>query len=831
MTLNPRLIAEDIAKHYEAKRNPHLPHAQNVKKYLRKPVLAITRRVLLPRINYDEIDDSLIANIGNEQFGVNSSALVDPTFSKGKEGLDWRDYLTVPGSGKGSPTARSGGRDQNMNIMSMAFSMSETETETEDERVRGGNGNGNVYMHMNMPVMKLSRRSLSRMEAFLTGCALALPSHSVSAVSVTKRVNDVASSGAKSLANMDMSSLRSSLPFGGWKKKQQNNANQQPSPAANKTIEDAAQSGRKSKTDPSRNYPQMHSNELILRLELYIRTIRRVYTVLHPKSTEDDSNAEEKKQSPPQQPSHLQPADECVIHLEPPRAIKTRIRLLIDSLISSAGSVGSMHNILTTLLTHFTLEVLAVELISADLQSFIRKIVLEYEHQTSFASLAFLSTPEDSAETQLAPLVARYVEYLQRERVRCVFECRLESTLARAIDPMVRKLFKTVEFQSIGHLLDICRDHRDGLENIVISSRDASILTTSSLRGGSAKHNSTGGPGAGSSASVDNGLHLLTNASFDGNTVEMCSNTKVVKQALRDLRRETITINGQILPPPTSLTELVNLLRERLNSKTMKLRDSRIGNSSRRASKSLRNSSPLCSDSSEHDSDSQQHQQDGDGNESLTTSESDIGFISSGCEGDGDTDATPQTKPRTKSFEKEPKLKRRIFNVDAIDILTRRLLIAASRTRGGGDAFFVVRDLFGGEGVKVIPATESYHGPYNAGKVSATIELTVRLASITIKCHSKFDVYPEENVAECEPFIQLHTTTTEIIELQEVRVDDNGLELEIPNNNINGPGESCCSDKPTKVMLKEKVTESSGRRILSIKPARYEKVDNWKTPS
>jgi len=148
----------------------------------------------------------------------------------------------------------------------------------------------------------------------------------------------------------------------------------------------------------------------------------------------------------------------------------------------------------------------------------------------------------------------------------------------------------------------------------------------------------------------------------------------------------------------------------------------------------------------------------------------------------------------------------------------------------------VVQDLFGGEGVRVIPSPESYRGPYNDGKVSATIELTVRLASITIKCHSKFDVYPEENIAECEPFIQLHTTTSETIELQEVRIDEYGLELEAPvasagNNLEKSKSTSSLGERPTKVMLKEKSSESSGRRVLSIKPARYVKVDNWKTPS
>lgn len=135
--------------------------------------------------------------------------------------------------------------------------------------------------------------------------------------------------------------------------------------------------------------------------------------------------------------------------------------------------------------------------------------------------------------------------------------------------------------------------------------------------------------------------------------------------------------------------------------------------------------------------------------------------------------------------------------------------------------------------MRVIPSTESYRGPYNDGKVSATIELTVRLASITIKCHSKFDVYPEENIAECEPFIQLHTTTTETIELQEVRIDENGLELEFeaPVTEQSKSSSSLGERPTTKVMLKEKSSETSGRRVLSIKPARYVKVDNWKTPS
>ena len=176
--------------------------------------------------------------------------------------------------------------------------------------------------------------------------------------------------------------------------------------------------------------------------------------------------------------------------------------------------------------------------------------------------------------------------------------------------------------------------------------------------------------------------------------------------------------------------------------------------------------------------------------DSGTSRCTDSDFISSGNE--GDMDASPSkndhrigndnitTSSNSDSLKRQKaaqKNKRRHLNVNAIDIMTRRLLLAASRTGCGGDAYFFVRDLFGGEGVEVIQSTVAPMGPYIHGKVSPTIELSVRLASIVIKCHSSFNVYPEPYTGECEALIQLHTTTTETIELQEVRVDDEGNEI------------------------------------------------------
>jgi hypothetical protein len=143
------------------------------------------------------------------------------------------------------------------------------------------------------------------------------------------------------------------------------------------------------------------------------------------------------------------------------------------------------------------------------------------------------------------------------------------------------------------------------------------------------------------------------------------------------------------------------------------------------------------------------------------------------------------------------------FKLSTVDLLTKRILIATSRTGTGGDAYFVVRDLFGGEDVEVVPSQQY---AYMAMIHPPTIDLIVRLASVTIKCHGSFDVYPKSLVGDCEPLIQIHTTTTESIGLQEVRGDDG-------------------------MVLQERPIDSKGQRTLSVRPALYEKISVWHTPS
>mmetsp|Transcript_25375 Transcript_25375/g.29382 ORF Transcript_25375/g.29382 Transcript_25375/m.29382 type:complete len:662 (-) Transcript_25375:1156-3141(-) len=659
---NPRLMAEDIASHYAMKLNPHYPHAKNVRRHLRSPVLALTRRILLPRINYAEVQ-----YLEAGSFGGNSH--IDPTFLKCKEGLDWRDYA--------SEVPRSDSTDS-------GEIHSETEPSDSDDNHR--NMDLQQYYGQKQPKgeMKLSRRSLARMESFLASCSLSAPNDPILPLVPSSRRMQNSPSNKKQANNTSRPSFMTSLhslaiSFTEPIKK---NGNHTPSQAianasCNKGKKSFSQITSKAlshnnkknakNTKHSHKYPQIHIDDLTFRLELYIRTLRRIYALreqLHEKEEQKKGNSDNY---------------ECVISFEPQRAIRARIQLTINSLIGTTNSVGSMRPTLTNLLMHLTRELLAVEHLSDSLSGYVRKIVLEYEHLTSFASLAFLSSPDDSANEHLSPLLGNYLDYLKNKWELFVEECKLESTLSRAIQPNMRKVFKTTEFRSIGHLLEVCHGFKNQLESIVISSPKNNI----SFGGG-------GGGDFNSSHSSSSPHDIITSvASGDELEVEKCnpSTTKAIKQALLDLRREIITVNGYLLPPAQSLTELVKLLRERLNSRTVRLREKKVGQSKKIGK--VANKKDISSDSSDN--------AEIDSNTSYNT---DSDLISSGNEGDADDSPIAFRKKKAGNGgnqdsndgtpSQEVKSKRRHFNVDAIDIMTRRLLISASRTGSGGDAFFVV---------------------------------------------------------------------------------------------------------------------------------------------
>lgn len=111
-----------------------------------------------------------------------------------------------------------------------------------------------------------------------------------------------------------------------------------------------------------------------------------------------------------------------------------------------------------------------------------------------------------------------------------------------------------------------------------------------------------------------------------------------------------------------------------------------------------------------------------------------------------------------------------------------------------------------------------------------TIDILVRLASVTIKCHQSFDVYPTALVGDCEPLIQFHTTTTETINLHEVRTADSDDDFFTKDEQYNSDDPDT---RPMKsfLVVQEQKTSKTGWRTISIRPALYEKIEVWNTPS
>jgi len=379
-----------------------------------------------------------------------------------------------------------------------------------------------------------------------------------------------------------------------------------------------------------------------------------------------------------------------------------------------SSCVASVQPILLKLLQAVTMEILCVEeraLCFEELQAMMKRAVSEYEHKVSFASLAFLSSPQDSAEHVLQPLVASYLTYLVKERPRLVEACAVEQWLALLLPQRLRKIFKEMEFQSIGHLLEVCHGFQYELQHIETPPQ--------SIRS--------------------------DDCSETGNDNISCS---TMKQAITDLQREVLSVNGQVLPPITSRQQLLQLLTSTLNHTATQ--------------------------------------------DFVLRPDANTLMEARFC--DNKINDTPHQSR-----------KRGSFHLSTLDALTRRLLLATSRTGSAGDAFFIVRDLFGGDEVEVVPSS-SLRSNRNH---NSSIELKGSLSSVTIRCHASFDVYPKALVSRCQPLIQLHTTTTEIIYLQEIRslVEKNDY------------------------VLQEKPSENQGYKMLAIRPALYERVEEWNTPS
>jgi hypothetical protein len=656
------------------------------------------------------------------------------------------------------------------------------ESPVEEEKKSGGGESwkdfiqpeGPGYVKAQAAYEALSRRSKARMEAFLAGCTLAVPS-------------EVFQDGRNSEA--DLVDLQDGLTgFGVSKPSKQERL-------LSSVTEQGKTFIRQISKASSIKHPQIEDADLVLRLELYIRTLQRVKSL----------------------------NEECVIAMEPPKVTKLRAQYITHDFVATAGCVRDLSPVLTRLLNCLTMEMLAVECLPDKISKAVRRITMTYEHETSFASFAFLSTPEVNASSQLTPLVLKYLKFLQSEWENLVSDAKLEFMISHALDSNMRRVFKTIEFRSIGHLLEVCHEFRSKLHNIELAPNVCAVTE---------------------------------------NINSLCNSKEAVRQALRDLQREVITVNGHVLPPVTSRKDLLHLMTQTMNSRTLTAppKPRSKGRKKSKDSNIMRSEScPTLSEPAEvHDIN--------DDSEALFSSEcessgtdftldSPLSKASKGSSArrvEGQGSAFPVNSKASEGSSARVKGKnRRSFHLSTIDLLTRRLLIAASRTGNGGDAYFIVyvatiasvilfdpfvshttlsfcrRDMFGGEDIEVVPTnTVSMQGRMVR---PGTIDILVRLASVTIKCHQSFDVYPRALVGDVEPLIQLHTTTTETISLKEVRSVDSDDGFHTDEHSSVGSGDA--DTKKSYMVVQEQRTDTTGWRTISVRPALYEKIEVWNTPS
>ena len=478
------------------------------------------------------------------------------------------------------------------------------------------NKNGKDQRLLQEQFASLSRRVKARMEAFLAGCSLAVPGPGDPAFSSKLEEEAEAPEDAPVL------SLQDGLSGFGMPKPKSFHAEAR-SPSLTQQM------GRTmigESADPNRvKHPQIARQDLVVRLDIYIRTLERLKNL--------------KK--------------ECVIAMEPPKLIRARARYTTNAFVATATYVRNIGRVLTRLLHCLTMEMLAVECVSEELTKLFYRVASEYEHETSFASLAFLSTPEVNANAVLTPLIIKFLRHLQADWERLVRECELERVLTRAIDPSMRKTFKTVEFRSIGHLLEVCHGYRGQLQ------------------------------------AIEQPPNVCATAENVGN---LWNNHDALRQALRDLRREIITVNGQVLPPVTSRKELVSMLTQTLNSRVLTYPSGRKKRSPfRKAKKSQRGSSGYTDSEASSDGTSSN-----DRPKETTDIVSDISEYESSILSNSECESSlgmqsPVEDARTKKVKPSTRRRRKsTLHLSAVDTLTRRLLIAGSRTGNGGDAYFFV---------------------------------------------------------------------------------------------------------------------------------------------
>jgi hypothetical protein len=118
-------------------------------------------------------------------------------------------------------------------------------------------------------------------------------------------------------------------------------------------------------------------------------------------------------------------------------------------------------------------------------------------------------------------------------------------------------------------------------------------------------------------------------------------------------------------------------------------------------------------------------------------------------------------------------------SIDFIELLLRFILIAVSRTYSSGDAFFVIEDLFGGEGLCLCGGTG-----FNAkrkNRASKKTKVKVTTEHVLVELFQQYDLYLAESIGSDEsliaPLVSFETKVFTLITLKSENTHSDSLHL------------------------------------------------------
>mmetsp|Transcript_6272 Transcript_6272/g.18318 ORF Transcript_6272/g.18318 Transcript_6272/m.18318 type:complete len:757 (-) Transcript_6272:377-2647(-) len=338
----------------------------------------------------------------------------------------------------------------------------------------------------------------------------------------------------------------------------------------------------------------------------------------------------------------------------------------------------------------------------------VNSIIAAYESQHSLFQSA-----EANAAKFLQPLVEEFVAWLRLNEESLVASCTTEAILS-GIDPALRNKLKHQTYYSAEHFLQVFNEHRAQLEALPIP------------------------------------LHPLLEQSLD----------MAAHQAAKDMNRERFLLNGIEVKPEDCPGLLYKHIRAVLEDILA-------------ADQAAATADAPTQTSSEGPVTPVPHTSEGGPTASSaggTPRSPTPGSTSSGGGGGGGggSAALKPSRHRRKSnsigslIELGQDGDQRHHSL--VKHLVMRTIHAASRTANGGDAFFIVQDLYGGDGVLV----------KQSAVTAPPIELDVALEGIVIRSLDSYEIYHEQEVVEAtveaHPLMLMQTTMSETIELPQPHV-------------------------------------------------------------